>query len=132
MSKTEQPQSADADKYYLELLKAVAQAWHAQAGNPKLTNEFDAEKDRSRFKLRPTRFKMEAISMASRDQYSSAPSSHWDFSESLLDSYEIVTLAKTLEANLALEHPVSGRVRTRKRSAESQNSLRNLFYKIVF
>ena len=130
MPRAEQP-AADAQD--LELLKAVAQAWHAQTGNPKPTKEFDTQTNRLNFKPRPSRFKMEAMNMASRG--SSSASGHWDFAESLLDSYEIVTLSKKLEASLALDRPMSapppGSARARKRGrAESKNSLRNLFNKV--
>ncbi|ONK58746.1 uncharacterized protein A4U43_C09F16230 [Asparagus officinalis] len=135
MPKTHERAAADA-RDQLELLKAVAQAWHSQTGNPKPTNE-DAEAqkiNRLGFKPRPSRFKVEAsMSMASRrGQPASSNSSgaSWNFSGSLLDSYEIVTLAKKLEASLALDHPMSSSARNGKRSrAESKNSLRNLFYR---
>lgn len=108
----------------LELLKAVAQAWHSLTGNPKPTKEFDAQK--SCFKCRPSRFKVEAMSMASKEG-----AAHWDFAQSLWDSYEIVTLSKKLEANLALDHPMSpppdSGHRIGKRTRERRHSLRNLF-----
>ena len=131
MPRAEQP-AADAQD--LELLKAVAQAWHAQTGNPKPTKEFDAQANRFNFKPRPSRFKTEAMNTASRE--SSPSSGHWDLAGSLLDSYEIVTLAKKLEANLALDHPMSGPppgsawAGKRAARAESKNSLRNLFNKV--
>lgn len=112
----------------LEVLKAVAQAWHAQASIPGTTKEFEAQKNR--FKQRPSRFRMEAINMASKE----GADSHWDFGQSLWDSYEIVTLSKKLEANLCVDDPVvvwaeSGRRWKRRR--ESSNSLRNLFQRIT-
>lgn len=114
----------DIDDQDLELLKAVAQAWHAQTGNPRATREFDAQK--SRFRRKPSRFKLEAITMASR-----ASQSNWDFSQSLWDSYEIVTLSKKLEASLALDQQPKPRppesTRTGKRTRDSKSSLRNLF-----
>lgn len=105
----------------LELLKAVAQAWHAQSGSHRPIQEFDAQKNH--FKRKPSRFKLEAINMASE-----ASQSNWDFSQSLWDSYEIVTLSKKLEANLALDQPVPSppeSTRPGKRPREGKNSLRN-------
>lgn len=114
-----------------EILKAVAQAWHGHSSSSKpatTTSEFDAH--RRYFKGKPTRFKIEAINMATRkDQRGSSTS--WDFRQSLWDSYEIVSVSKKLEMGLALDDPFSeqenGRVRRRK---ESKNSLRNLFNKM--
>ncbi|XP_029122335.2 uncharacterized protein [Elaeis guineensis] len=107
----------------LELLKAVAQAWHAQSGKPRPTQESDAQK-KNHFKRQPSRFKLEAIAMASK-----ASQSNWDFSQSLWDAYEIVTLSKKLEANLALDQPMLSppeSTRPGKRARESKNSLKNL------
>ncbi|EHA8587887.1 hypothetical protein COCNU_scaffold003477G000010 [Cocos nucifera] len=107
----------------LEILKAVAQAWHAQSGNHRPTQEFDAQKN-NHFKRKPSRFKLEAIAMASKPSQS-----NWDFSQSLWDSYEIVTLSKKLEANLALDQPMPSSTestRPGKRARESKNSFRNL------
>ncbi|KAG6517629.1 hypothetical protein ZIOFF_021025 [Zingiber officinale] len=73
----------------VELLKAVAQAWHAQSGNPKPTDEFHARLH-SYAHRRPSRFKLEAVALAAAD-------ANWDFAQSLWDSYEIVMLSKKLE-----------------------------------
>lgn len=123
-----------ADEQELELLKAVAQAWLAHSGSLKPANEFDAQTKCSAFKPRPSRFKTEAMNMSTVKE-SSSSSSCWDFSESLLDSYEIVTLAKRLEASLAMDHPMSGPLDIvqnigKRRRIESKNSLRNLFGKM--
>lgn len=129
MTKPEQQQQRrHVDEQELELLKAVAQAWHAQSGNPKPTDEFHARRASSSLR-RPTRFKLEAVAMAAR-----AAESQWDFAHSLWDSYEIVTLSKKLEANVALDdvHPWRSPPeygRPDKRTGESKNSLRNLIHR---
>ncbi|KAJ4972628.1 hypothetical protein NE237_005802 [Protea cynaroides] len=95
------------ERQELEILKAVAQAWHGHWGNPNPTKEFDLY--RSSFKSRPTRFKLEAMNRIKKEDVST----NWDFGQSLWDSYEIVTLSKKLEAGLVLdhrdlEHPMNG------------------------
>ncbi|CAA6668015.1 unnamed protein product [Spirodela intermedia] len=113
----------------LELLKAVAQAWHGHAGDSGSAAEFDVAAAACRKganQSRPTRFRVEAA----RRQV--AESQRWDFAQSLWDSYEIVTVSKKLESGLAAEDqnaveggapvPPGGR-RTKK---ESKRSLRNL------
>ncbi|XP_057804269.1 uncharacterized protein LOC131019697 [Salvia miltiorrhiza] len=104
-----------------EILKAVAQAWHAHSGSSKAaadTSEFETR--RMYFKGKPSRFKLEAMRRATkRDEC-------WDFAQSLWDSYEIISVSKKLEAGMLLEHPFSDPP-TRK---ESNNSLRNLFNKM--
>ncbi|WOL11329.1 hypothetical protein Cni_G20091 [Canna indica] len=120
-----QPRRAAAADHDLELLKAAAQAWHAQSGNPKPTEEFHAR--RSPSDSRPTRFKLEAAATAAR-----AAEPHWDFAESLWDSYEIVTLSKKLEAaSISSDDPARSapdRGQPGKRSREGKNSLRDLFF----
>lgn len=110
----------------LEILKAVAQAWHAHSGSISSTNECDAR--RLNFQARPSRFKLEA-----RNKLSASKRAHsgreWDFTQSLLDSYELVAVSKRLERGLELDNPLEAldtpsRVHRRK---ESKNSLRNLF-----
>ncbi|XP_042496876.1 uncharacterized protein LOC122075779 [Macadamia integrifolia] len=107
----------------LEILKAVAQAWHAHSGSIEPAKEFDAY--RSSFKSRPTRFKLEAMNRLG--------SGNWDFGQSLWDSYEIVTLSKKLEAGLVLDNldwdhgSQKWRSQVGKKRKESKNSLRNLF-----
>ncbi|XP_074556911.1 uncharacterized protein LOC141812860 [Curcuma longa] len=108
----------------VELLKAVAQAWHAQSGNPKPTDEFHARRHSSAHR-RPSRFKLEAAALASSN-------ANWDFTQSLWDSYEIVTLSKKLE-EVDLEtdrkhHVVRSSGRTGKRSRENKHSVRSLFH----
>ncbi|RWW11301.1 hypothetical protein BHE74_00046266 [Ensete ventricosum] len=124
----QQQQRRQVDEHELELLKAVAQAWHSQSGNPNQTDEFHARRASSSHR-QPTRFKLEAVAMAAR-----AAESQWDFAHSLWDSYEIVTLSKKLEANVALDDVHPGRSppesgRPDKRTRESKNSLRNLIHR---
>ncbi|KAJ4827188.1 hypothetical protein Tsubulata_016773 [Turnera subulata] len=124
----------------LEILKAVAQAWHAHSGSLRSTNECDAR--RLNFQPRPSRFRLEATnklsgsSRSSKKVVSSGTSTtttapKWDFRQSLLDSYEIVSVSKRLERGLELDDPlVSGLdsgSRVHRRRRESKNSLRNLF-----
>ncbi|PIA51669.1 hypothetical protein AQUCO_01100496v1 [Aquilegia coerulea] len=112
------------DEKEQEILKAVAQAWLGHSGSSRSTNEFDAY--RNNFKGKATRFKLEAMNKLSKE----VAGSNWDFKQSLWDSYEIVTVAKKLEAGMVLDHPLSiaedssGVVKKRK---ESKHSLRNLF-----
>ncbi|KAH0450944.1 hypothetical protein IEQ34_021636 [Dendrobium chrysotoxum] len=117
----------------LELLKAVAQAWHAHAGDANPTNEFHARRAARSHFGRPSRFKLEAEAAAAA---APAAGSSWDFSRSLWDSYELITIAKQLEAcNLGLDQPMpsppvsGGGQRQGKRRRESKNSLRSLFCK---
>lgn len=112
------------DEHELQILKAVAQAWHAHSSstsNPKSTNEYDAH--RLNFKSRPSRFKLEARSSRSLRKLSHHG---WDFGESLWDSYEIVSVSKKLEAGLVLDHQLSDEGKIDKKRKESSNSLRNL------
>ncbi|KAL2515622.1 hypothetical protein Fot_29593 [Forsythia ovata] len=112
----------------IEILKAVAQAWHGHSSSSKTaTSEFDAR--RLNFKNKPTRFKLEAMGMNSRRDCVKS----WDFGQSLWDSYEIVTVSKRLETGLMLENPFSALDEQKsavKRRKESSNSLRNLFNKM--
>ncbi|XP_068665432.1 uncharacterized protein [Aristolochia californica] len=112
------------DEKEVEILKAVAQAWHGHSISPRMTREFDAH--RRQHRCRPTRFKLEATRMVSGGAETS-----WDFSQSLCDSYEIVTLCRRLEAGVALDQPIEGGAQEpRKRRRESKNSLRNLINRI--
>ncbi|XP_020572082.1 uncharacterized protein LOC110018943 [Phalaenopsis equestris] len=121
----------DDENQHLELLKSVAQAWHARVGDSNPTNELDAAGRAARSPLRrPSRFKLEAAAAASK----TGPL--WDFSRSLWDAYEIVTIAKQLEVcNLTLDQQMpspsygGGGRQKGKRRWESKNSLRNLFNK---
>ncbi|KAA0055261.1 uncharacterized protein E5676_scaffold248G003950 [Cucumis melo var. makuwa] len=115
----------DHDRH-LEILKAVAQAWHNHTGTSKPASEFDAHRRNSR--PTPSRFKLEAI----RSRTNSVSNRRWDFAQSLWDSYEIVTVSKKLEAGLVLDgdgfrEAESGGGRSQRKRRESCNSLRNLF-----
>ncbi|XP_044484094.1 uncharacterized protein LOC123210011 [Mangifera indica] len=115
----------EEDKNELEILKAVAQAWHAHSGGSRPTSEFDAY--RRNFRTQPSRFKLEAMNKSSLPP---KDSTNWDFRQSLWDAYELVTVSKKLEAGLVLDHPVSGlndSVQVPKKRRDSKNSLRNLF-----
>ena len=130
MKKRQELQGHDHVQDQLEVLKAVAQAWHGHSGSYKRpTNEFDAYK--RNFKSKPTRFKIEAISKSS-SMDSTTPSARWDFGQSLWDSYEIVTVSKRLEEGLVLDDPFqySYQPRVVRRRKESRNSLRNLFTRV--
>ncbi|XP_010251354.1 PREDICTED: uncharacterized protein LOC104593295 [Nelumbo nucifera] len=126
---------AESEDEQIEILKAVAQAWHGHSGNTRPMKEFDAHshcRNSSNFMSKPSRFKLEAT-MNKLSKGVIAP--NWDFGQSLWDSYEIVTLSKKLEAGLVLDnHPLfifqdlitpGG-----KRRRESKNSLRNLFKRV--
>ncbi|KAK3037518.1 hypothetical protein RJ639_030326 [Escallonia herrerae] len=124
-------QEGDEQQHDLEILKAVAQAWHGHSSinsnsTSRQTSEFDAH--RMNFKSRPSRFKLEAMSKPSSSAGDNAAS--WDFGQSLWDSYEIVTVSKKLEAGLVLDDhqffAPDGAIGSSKRRRESKNSLRNL------
>lgn len=128
MKKRQELQGHDQDQ--LEILKAVAQAWHGHSvSNNRPTNEFDAYK--RNFKSKPSRFKLEAISKSSSND-PTAPSARWDFGQSLWDSYEIVTVSKRLEVGLVLDDPFQDSYQPRvvRRRRETKNSLRNLFTRV--
>lgn len=132
----------------VELLKAVAQAWYAQSGNPRPSSRASgtgADDDvagagaRGRAGAaprRPSRFKLEAMAAAAASDAARAHDheSSWDFAQSLLDTYELVAVARRLESVLdvaghaaAAAAPQEGGARgagTRRR--ESARSLRNL------
>lgn len=112
----------------LEILKAVAQAWHGASGNQRPMKEFDAQQRHKHHGTRPSRFKLEAMDVASKEVSSPA----WDFAESLWDSYEIVTLSRSLESKLVMDHPLEGGppYKPRKKRTESKKSLRTLFGRI--
>lgn len=130
--KQEQPENNEHD---LEIVKAVAQAWHGHSTSSKssASNEFDAH--RLNFKTKPTRFKLEAMNKLSSGKHNGSGAS-WDFGQSLWDSYEIVTVSKRLEAGLVLDHQFPdeasgtfGKTRSR-RKLESKNSLRNILNRV--
>ncbi|KAG8071286.1 hypothetical protein GUJ93_ZPchr0006g44020 [Zizania palustris] len=91
----------------VELLKAVAQAWHAQSGNlrppSRAGSGHGADYDgagasgarRAGTSRRPSRFKLEAAAA----RRARAP---WDFAQSLWDTYELVAVARKLESGLVL------------------------------
>ncbi|XVE56349.1 hypothetical protein DITRI_Ditri04bG0002300 [Diplodiscus trichospermus] len=116
----------------LEIIKAVAQAWYSHSGSSRTTNEFDAY--RRNFKGKPSRFKLEAMSKPSAKVKDNIATPNWDFGQSLWDSYEIVTVAKKLEAGLVFDDPFTGLKddfgTAHKRRKESKNSLRNLFKRV--
>lgn len=118
------------DKQDLEILKAVAQAWHNRSSSFRPMNEFDAYL--RNFKGNPSRFKLEAMKKSS----SANDSSHgatWDFGQSLCDSYEIVTLSRRLETGLLSDNPfveLDSPSLVHRRRKESRHSLRNLFNRI--
>lgn len=133
MKKKQQDEEEDEDGQDLEIIKAVAQAWHGHSGSSRTTSEFNAH--RHSFKTRPTRFKFEAA--ATKVSVSSSLTTSdkngftsWDFGQSLLDSYEIVAVSKKLETGLVLDNTFSlldDPKGSSKRRKESKNSLRNLF-----
>ncbi|KAK4362524.1 hypothetical protein RND71_017765 [Anisodus tanguticus] len=124
MKKKQEPHQDE--QHDIEILKAVAQAWHGHSSSLRTTAEFDAH--RHNFKNKPSRFKVEAMNKATTREYGGTGS--WDFNQSLWDSYEIINVSKKLEAELMLDHPLDkpiriGQKRKEKRK-ESKNSLRNL------
>ncbi|KAL6997091.1 hypothetical protein U1Q18_007213 [Sarracenia purpurea var. burkii] len=123
--KKKKPEVED-DDHDLEILKAVAQAWYGRSGSSRTTTEFDAL--RLNFKNKPSRFKLEATNNVST-KAGAAAGAHWDFGQSLWDSYEIVSVSKRLESGLVLDHQFSeldDPTLRRKRRKESKNSLRSL------
>jgi hypothetical protein len=137
-SKESRAAAADVD---LELLKAVAQAWHAQSGNPRPSRasgtggEDDAAGVGARpragkARYRPSRFKLEAMAAASPAAEAPPRERSWDFGRSLWDTYELVTIARKLESSLVIADtavPQEGDLRAAgKRSRESRHSLRRL------
>ncbi|KAL3628899.1 hypothetical protein CASFOL_027945 [Castilleja foliolosa] len=140
MKKTQNPEH---DHHHIEILKAVAQAWHSHSissSKPSSTSEFDAH--RRFFKVRPSRFKIEATTTSfnspnfRRGNYNCS-SRNWDFKQSLWDSYEIVSVSKKLETGLLMDDPFSGLPSNgrgngeAKRRRESKNSLRSLFNRMA-
>ncbi|KAF3437531.1 hypothetical protein FNV43_RR20285 [Rhamnella rubrinervis] len=116
----------DGDDQQVEILKAVAQAWHSHSGSSRPMNEFDAH--RGNFKDKPSRFKLEAIGKSVADR--SRGCKTWDFGKSLWDSYEIVTVSKRLEAGLVFDKAFTeadGHVRVHRKPKDSKNRLRSLF-----
>jgi len=116
----------DDDKHELEILKGVAQSWHAHSGSSRSTScEYD--KYRQNFRSKPSRFKLEAMNKSSARRVERA---NWDFKQSLWDSYEIVNVYKRLERGLVLDDSFSGvdaQRRVHRKKRESKKSLANLF-----
>ncbi|KAF8643919.1 hypothetical protein HU200_062379 [Digitaria exilis] len=130
-SSSAQPRDVD-----VELLKAVAQAWHAQLGNPRPSSRAAGDdsdagaRRREGATRRPSRFKLEAMAVAaSAPPREEAP---WDFAQSLLDTYELVAVARRLESGLVVADQVAGSAATDvprghgRRARESGRSLRSL------
>ncbi|KAG2659522.1 uncharacterized protein LOC120707220 [Panicum virgatum] len=133
----------------LELLKAVAQAWHAHSGNPRPSRASETGGDDSdapgaggartragASRHRPSRFKLEAMAAAAAAAAAPPREAAWDFARSLWDTYELVSVARKLESGLVIaDHaaaapavPRGGDARgAGKRAKESGRSLRSLF-----
>lgn len=120
MKKKQEPHQDE--QHDVEILKAVAQAWHGHSSSRRTTAEFDAH--RLNFKSKPSRFRLEAMNKATSRGYDGTGS--WDFSQSLWDSYEILNVSKKLETGLMLDHPLDEPIRIGKKRKESKNSLRNI------
>ncbi|KAL3374510.1 hypothetical protein AABB24_006141 [Solanum stoloniferum] len=125
MKKKQEPHQDE--QHDVEILKAVAQAWHGHSSSRGTTAEFDAH--RHNFKNKPSRFKLEAINKATSREYDGTIS-RWDFSQSLWDSYEILNVSKKLETGLMLDHPLDGSIQIGQKRKESKNSLRKLLNKV--
>ncbi|XP_060202940.1 uncharacterized protein LOC132631379 [Lycium barbarum] len=117
MKKKQEPHQDE--QHDIEILKAVAQAWHGHSSSRRTTAEFDAH--RHNFKNKPSRFKLEAM-----NRTTDGGTGKWDFNQSLWDSYEILNVSKKLEAGLVLDHPLDEPIRIGQKRKESKNSLRNL------
>ncbi|KAL8465586.1 hypothetical protein ACS0TY_034901 [Phlomoides rotata] len=105
-----------------EILKAVAQAWHAHSISSKAMTISESDAHRRFFKGKPTRFKLEATNVNRTRPHDQC----WDFRQSLWDSYEIVSVSKKLETGLLMGDPFSAMNAVRRRR-ESSHSLRSLF-----
>ncbi|KAH0686960.1 uncharacterized protein [Solanum tuberosum] len=125
MKKKQEPHQDE--QHDVEILKAVAQAWHGHSSSRGTTTEFDAH--RHNFKNKPSRFKLEAINKATSREYDGTIS-RWDFSQSLWDSYEILNVSKKLETGLMLDHPLDGSIQIGQKRKESKNSLRKLLNRV--
>ncbi|MED6218183.1 hypothetical protein PIB30_024508 [Stylosanthes scabra] len=128
----EDQQHQKQEQKELEILKAVAQAWYSHSGSSKPMSEFDAR--RRNFKVKPSRFKLEAMRDTGSSSSSSSLPCYWNFQQSLWDSYELVTVSRRIETGLGLDSnpfdDLCGLIQShprRRRKPESKNSLRNLF-----
>ncbi|KAF7084721.1 hypothetical protein CFC21_088266 [Triticum aestivum] len=137
---------SSADDVDIELVKAVAQAWYAHSGNPRPSRAPADDDDGAGMgarragapRYRPSRFKLEAAAAAAAAK---PPNSRpWDFTQSLWDTYELVTVAQKIESSLAIVDEATARPARRaftnedatrggggKRARESRRSLRSLF-----
>ncbi|KMT10707.1 hypothetical protein BVRB_5g118160 [Beta vulgaris subsp. vulgaris] len=127
----QQHQQHDQQKK-VEVLKAVAQAWHSHFNNAReATCEFDVR--RRNFRNKPSRFKLELEATNKLKIDEEAKNTLWNFNQSLWDPYEIVAVSKRLETGLVLNYDfddmnnIDGHMRVFKKRKESKNSLRNLF-----
>ncbi|KAF7089818.1 hypothetical protein CFC21_092692 [Triticum aestivum] len=138
---------SSADNVDIELVKAVAQAWYAHSGNPRPSRAPADDDDGAGLgarrvgapRYRPSRFKLEAAAAAAAA--AKPPNSRpWDFTQSLWDTYELVTVAQKIESSLAIVDEATARPPRRaftnedatrggggKRARESRRSLRSLF-----
>lgn len=117
----EDPAAAAVKQQELEILKAVAQAWHGHTNFSIDSNEFDTR--RRNFKSHPSRFRLEAAKKKSQQQAAAASTTRWDFGQSLWDAYEIVAVSRRIETGLVLDDSLP-EFKWRK---EKRNSLRSLF-----
>ncbi|KAI4336223.1 hypothetical protein L6164_014776 [Bauhinia variegata] len=132
--KTLGSEDEEIEKQELEILKAVAQAWYSHSSSCRPMSEFDAQ--RRNFKGKPSRFKLQSLSGKAstwEDEDKHTSSAIWDFSHSLWDSYELVTVTRRLESGLDSDDPFANLTQlpvATRRKQESKNSLRNLFNKV--
>ncbi|CAL4968483.1 unnamed protein product [Urochloa decumbens] len=132
--------SSASDAVDVELLKAVAQAWHAQSGNPRPSRAAGGDDSDGTGTLpragaarhRPSRFKLEAMAAAA----AAAPTretAEWDFAQSLWDTYELVAVARKLESGLVIADKAAAVAAPSvprgagKRVRESGHRLKSLF-----
>uniref|UniRef100_A0A0E0G991 Uncharacterized protein n=1 Tax=Oryza nivara TaxID=4536 RepID=A0A0E0G991_ORYNI len=124
----------------VELLKAVAQAWHAQSGNPRAVASAAAQgadddgggggvsSSGTRRagvggpgQRRPSRFKLEAAAIRDRDTSGGGGGERaWDFAQSLWDTYELVAVARRLESGLVLADHHPGAAAAQERAATTR------------
>ncbi|CAL5021121.1 unnamed protein product [Urochloa decumbens] len=127
--------SSASDAVDVEFLKAVAQAWHAQSGNPRPSPALEAAGALPRSgaaRHRPSRFKLEA--MAAAAAVAPPREAAWDFAQSLWDTYELVAVARKLESGLVIADQAAAAAAAPavpwgagKRVRESRRRLRSLF-----
>ncbi|OEL38060.1 hypothetical protein BAE44_0000924 [Dichanthelium oligosanthes] len=145
MKRSAEPRAAgDVD---VGLLKSVAQAWHAQSGNPRPSRASETGGDDNdaagagarphagAARHRPSRFKLEAMAAAAAAAAAPPRDTPWDFTQSLWDTYELVAVARKLESGLVIADHASAAAAPQedgargagKRARESGRSLRSLF-----